>query len=207
MQVVGANEEGVSSYEEMLACLDRGTVCRSVGSTSMNAVSSRSHAIFTVTLEQSVPGGQENAHDNNDRVATGAEAAPGGADAIVSKFHFVDLAGSERAKRTGAAGDRLKEGININYGLLVLGNVISALGDEARKGSHVPYRDSKLTRLLQDSIGGNSRTLMIACISPADTNFAESYNTLVYANRARNIKNKPVVNRFRASTQTPNPEL
>jgi len=120
---------------------------------------------------------------------------------MTSKFHFVDLAGSERAKKTGAEGGRLREGININYGLLVLGNVISALGDETRKGSHVPYRDSKLTRMLQDSIGGNSRTLMIACISPADSNFAESYNTITYANRARNIKNKPVVNRDARDTK------
>lgn len=89
----------------------------------------------------------------------------------------------------------MKEGININQGLLALGNVISALGDPTRKGTHVPFRDSKVTRMLQDSLGGNSQTLMIACISPADINFEESLNTLKYANRARNIKNKPVINR------------
>jgi hypothetical protein len=112
------------------------------------------------------------------------------------KFHFVDLAGSERAKRTGAEGQRLKEGIDINQGLLVLGNVISALGDEKKRGKvHVPYRDSKLTRMLQDSLGGNSRTLMICCVSPADSNLNESLNAVRYANRARNIQNKPVVNR------------
>lgn len=93
-------------------------------------------------------------------------------------------------KRTGATGDRAKEGIDINSGLLALGNVISALGDPSKKGSHVPYRDSKLTRLLQDSLGGNSNTLMIACISPSDRDFLETLNTLKYANRARNIKNK-----------------
>jgi len=202
IQVVGACEESVSSYEEMLQCLEKGTVCRSVGSTSMNAVSSRSHAIFTVTIEQTsldtdTHCSDENADVNKSTEAADASTAPLTAttSSMTSKFHFVDLAGSERAKKTGAEGGRLKEGININYGLLVLGNVISALGDEARKGSHVPYRDSKLTRMLQDSIGGNSRTLMIACISPADSNFAESYNTITYANRARNIKNKPIVNR------------
>lgn len=86
------------------------------------------------------------------------------------------MAGSERIKRTGAEGQRLKEGININQGLLALGNVINALCDEKRKGKHIPYRDSKLTRMLQDSLGGNSKTLMIACISPADTNFEETFN-------------------------------
>lgn len=117
-----------------------------------------------------------------------------------SKFHFVDLAGSERAKRTGAEGKRLKEGIDINRGLLVLGNVISALGDSRKRGRvHVPYRDSKLTRMLQDSLGGNSQTLMIACVSPAETNLHETLNALRYANRARNIQNKPIVNRDRDS--------
>uniref|UniRef100_A0A915HMF8 Kinesin motor domain-containing protein n=1 Tax=Romanomermis culicivorax TaxID=13658 RepID=A0A915HMF8_ROMCU len=120
-------------------------------------------------------------------------------EVLTSKFHFVDLAGSERLKRTGATGDRAKEGININSGLLALGNVISALGDASKKSLHVPYRDSKLTRLLQDSLGGNSRTLMIACISPSDIDFVETLNTLKYANRARNIKNKVVVNQDRSS--------
>lgn len=101
-------------------------------------------------------------------------------------------------KRTGAAGDRIKEGISINSGLLALGNVISALGDPARAKSHtatyIPYRDSKLTRLLQDSLGGNAHTLMIACVSPTEWNVGETINTLKYANRARNIKNRAVVN-------------
>lgn len=97
-------------------------------------------------------------------------------------------------KRTKAVGDRVKEGISINSGLLALGNVISALGDETRKMSHVPYRDSKLTRLLQDSLGGNSQTLMLACISPAEMDVVETISTLKYANRARNIKNNVVRN-------------
>lgn len=120
---------------------------------------------------------------------------------MVAKFHFVDLAGSERAKRTGATGATLKEGISINKGLLSLGNVISALTEEGKKNAHVPYRDSKLTRILQDSLGGNSRTSMIACVSPAEINFEETLNTLKYASRARNIKNKPIVNRDPNSAQ------
>ncbi|KAF9547523.1 hypothetical protein EC957_008360 [Mortierella hygrophila] len=113
---------------------------------------------------------------------------------LSSKFHFVDLAGSERLKRTSAIGDRAKEGISINAGLHALGNVISALGDPSKKASHVPYRDSKLTRLLQDSLGGNALALMIACVSPSEVNLGETLNTLKYANRARNIKNSSSLN-------------
>lgn len=118
-------------------------------------------------------------------------------DYLCAKLHLVDLAGSERVKRTGSDGLRFKEGVHINKGLLALGNVISALGDETKRkeGVHVPYRDSKLTRLLQGSLGGNSRTVMISCVSPADINAGETLNTLKYANRARNIQNKPVINR------------
>lgn len=115
-----------------------------------------------------------------------------------SKLHFVDLAGSERLKKTGAVGNTMKEGININMGLLSLGNVISALTEPSKNGAakkHIPYRDSKLTRILQDSLGGNSNTLMVACVSPAESNFEESLNSLKYASRARRIKNKPIVNR------------
>uniref|UniRef100_A0A3B5MJW4 Kinesin family member 21B n=1 Tax=Xiphophorus couchianus TaxID=32473 RepID=A0A3B5MJW4_9TELE len=122
-------------------------------------------------------------------------------ETLMAKFHFVDLAGSERLKRTGATGERAREGISINCGLLALGNVISALGDQNKKAGHVPYRDSKLTRLLQDSLGGNSHTVMIACVSPSDRDFMETLNTLKYANRARNIKNKVVVNQDKTSQQ------
>lgn len=104
-----------------------------------------------------------------------------------------------RLKRTGATGERAREGISINCGLLSLGNVISALGDKSKKASHIPYRDSKLTRLLQDSLGGNSQTLMIACISPSDRDFMETLNTLKYANRARNIKNRVQINQDQSS--------
>uniref|UniRef100_A0A8C1R2D9 Kinesin-like protein n=1 Tax=Cyprinus carpio TaxID=7962 RepID=A0A8C1R2D9_CYPCA len=159
---------------EMVGCLELGNSARTVGSTAMNAASSRSHAIFTISLEQRRKGDK--------------------GDVMVSKLHLVDLAGSERQKKTKAEGDRLKEGISINRGLLSLGNVISALGDESKKGTFVPYRDSKLTRLLQDSLGGNSHTLMIACVSPADSNIEETINTLRYADRARKIKNKPILN-------------
>lgn len=120
-------------------------------------------------------------------------------ETLTAKFHFVDLAGSERLKRTGATGDRAKEGISINCGLLALGNVISALGDKSKKALHIPYRDSKLTRLLQDSLGGNSKTVMIACVSPSDRDFMETLNTLKYANRARNIKNRISINQDKTS--------
>ena len=111
----------------------------------------------------------------------------------VGKLNLVDLAGSERQKKTGASGARLKEGAKINLSLSALGNVISVLA-EGKSGKHIPYRDSKLTRLLQDSLGGNTKTLMAAAISPADYNFDETMSTLRYANRAKNIKNKPVIN-------------
>ncbi|KAJ7966586.1 Kinesin-like protein [Quillaja saponaria] len=188
--LAGSTEVSVSTLKEMAACLEQGSLGRATGSTNMNNQSSRSHAIFTITLEQM-------------RKPTHAIPSEGSLNEtmneeyLCAKLHLVDLAGSERAKRTGSDGQRFKEGVHINKGLLALGNVISALGDEKKRkeGVHVPYRDSKLTRLLQDSLGGNSRTVMIACISPADINAEETLNTLKYANRARNIQNKPVVNR------------
>ncbi|XP_041359286.1 chromosome-associated kinesin KIF4A-like isoform X2 [Gigantopelta aegis] len=175
IKIQGLREVLVTSYEETLRCFAHGSMGRTTGATAMNNTSSRSHAIFTIHIEQT--------------------SKTDGMDIVRSKFHLVDLAGSERAKRTQAEGERFKEGININKGLLALGNVISALGDETQKRSHIPYRDSKLTRLLQDSLGGNSDTLMIACVSPADTNLEETLNTLRYADRARKIKNKPIINR------------
>ena len=113
---------------------------------------------------------------------------------MTAKFFFVDLAGSERVKKTGATGSTMKEGININLGLLELGNVISALSTIEKKSQFITYRNSKLTRILQDCLGGNSNTYMIACISPAESNFEESLNTLKYASKAMNIKNSPVKN-------------
>ncbi|XP_014603835.1 PREDICTED: chromosome-associated kinesin KIF4 [Polistes canadensis] len=173
IKIVGVTEKEVQSAEESLKCLIEGSQGRVTGSTAMNAQSSRSHAIFTVYIHQQ--------KKNDPNTATTA------------KFHLVDLAGSERSKKTQATGERFKEGVHINKGLLALGNVISQLG-EGGNNSYIGYRDSKLTRLLQDSLGGNSMTLMIACVSPADYNMDETLSTLRYADRARKIKNKPVVN-------------
>merc|ERR1719410_2596793 len=178
IKIPGLTEQEVGSVEATMALLEKSSEGRVTAATAMNKVSSRSHAIFTLTME-SKPG--PSAVNQN---------------ITISKFHLVDLAGSERQKKTKADGERLKEGININMGLLALGNVISALGDEKRgPDSHIPYRDSKLTRLLQDSLGGNSHTLMVACVSPADSNLEETISTLRYADRARKIKNKPIVNK------------
>ncbi|KAL8231281.1 hypothetical protein R6Q57_001059 [Mikania cordata] len=180
----GSTEVSVSTQKEMTACLEKGCSNRSVASTDMNNQSSRSHAIFTIHLEQK---------DKKKGETISSELM--GEEYRCSKLHLVDLAGSERAKRAGSEGLRLKEGIQINKGLLALGNVISALGDDKKRkeGVHIPYRDSKLTRLLQASLGGNCKTVMIACVSPADYNAEETINTLKYANRARNIQNKASV--------------
>ncbi len=174
--IPGLTESGVSSVEETMRRLEAGSSKRVTAATAMNNTSSRSHAIFTLFLN----------------IVNKEE----GGNATVSKFHLVDLAGSERAKKTLATGDRFKEGAAINQGLLALGNVIAALGEDNPTGKtvHIPYRNSKLTRLLQDSLGGNSYTLMVACVSPADSNVEETLSTLRYADRARKIKNKPIVN-------------
>lgn len=169
----GITELAVSSTMETMSVLERGSAGRVTGSTAMNQASSRSHAVFTIVIAK------ESRSDKN--IAT------------TSKFHLVDLAGSERIKKTKASGERLKEGVKINQGLLALGNVISALGDGTNR-SFISYRDSKLTRLLQDSLGGNSLTLMVACVSPADYNLDETVSTLRYADRARRIRNKPIIN-------------
>ncbi|XP_055017002.1 kinesin-like protein KIF21B isoform X1 [Boleophthalmus pectinirostris] len=199
----GVTSRLVHSEEELLQCLKLGALSRTTASTQMNAQSSRSHAIFTIHLCQmricttQQNGGEESLEVNGvDSSLSQPEY-----ETLMAKFHFVDLAGSERLKRTGATGERAREGISINCGLLALGNVISALGDQTKKAAHVPYRDSKLTRLLQDSLGGNSRTVMIACVSPSDRDFMETLNTLKYANRARNIKNKVMVNQDKTSQQ------
>ena len=176
-QVTGCVEVVVGSAAEAMAVLSAGTAHRTTGGTKMNSHSSRSHAVFTV------------------KVVTQDLTQPG-RPPVVARFHFCDLAGSERAKRTGATGKRLQEGININLGLSTLGNVINALGDPDSKVSRkaIPYRQSKLTYMLKSALGGNSKTLMICCVSPAADNLLESLNALRYANRARNIKNQVVVN-------------
>uniref|UniRef100_A0A3B3ZZ34 Kinesin motor domain-containing protein n=1 Tax=Periophthalmus magnuspinnatus TaxID=409849 RepID=A0A3B3ZZ34_9GOBI len=193
---VGVTTRQVQSESEMMQCLKLGALSRTTASTQMNVQSSRSHAIFTIHVCQVRVCVNNNEEDNRVPQSEVDEY-----ETLTAKFHFVDLAGSERLKRTGATGDRAREGISINCGLLALGNVISALGDRTKRSCHVPYRDSKLTRLLQDSLGGNSQTVMIACISPSDSDFMETLNTLKYANRTRNIRNRVIVNQDRASQQ------
>ncbi|XP_027745936.1 kinesin-like protein KIF21A isoform X1 [Empidonax traillii] len=198
---VGVTTRSVNGESEMMQCLKLGALSRTTASTQMNVQSSRSHAIFTIHLCQTRVCPAFNADNATDNRIISESSEMNEYETLTAKFHFVDLAGSERLKRTGATGERAREGISINCGLLALGNVISALGDKSKKATHVPYRDSKLTRLLQDSLGGNSQTLMIACVSPSDRDFMETLNTLKYANRARNIKNKVMVNQDRASQQ------
>lgn len=164
----------VKSSHEIDQVMQAGKKNRSVGATLMNAGSSRSHAIFTIIVECAEADEQRGEHIH------------------VGKLNLVDLAGSERQAKTGATGDRLKEATKINLSLSALGNVISALVDG--KSQHIPYRDSKLTRLLQDSLGGNTKTVMCANCGPAGYNFDETISTLRYANRAKNIKNKPKIN-------------
>ena len=173
----------VKSVDEMDQLMNLGNGNRSVGSTLMNEQSSRSHSIFSISIESM---------DTSLGGATGADGADDSSKIVAGKLNLVDLAGSERQSKTGASGDRLKEAAKINLSLTALGNCISALVDG--KSTHIPYRDSKLTRLLQDSLGGNAKTLMIATASPADYNFDETMSTLRYANRAKNIKNKPRIN-------------
>jgi len=166
----------VKSSHEIDQVMQAGKKNRSVGATAMNAGSSRSHAIFTIIVE---------CCDSTGTVRTGEHIT-------VGKLNLVDLAGSERQSKTQATGDRLKEATKINLSLSALGNVISALVDG--KSQHIPYRDSKLTRLLQDSLGGNTKTVMCANCGPAGYNYDETVSTLRYANRAKNIKNKPKIN-------------
>ncbi|XP_044013753.1 kinesin-like protein KIF16B isoform X2 [Aphidius gifuensis] len=189
----------VYDYADIQECMIRGNTHRTTASTNMNDVSSRSHAIFTITFVQA------GFSEGNMPSET------------VSKVHLVDLAGSERANSTGATGQRLKEGAHINKSLVTLGSVISALAEVSstslssssssscdfntnnsslylKKSVFIPYRDSVLTWLLKDSLGGNSKTIMIAAISPADCNYSETLSTLRYANRAKNIINKPTIN-------------
>ena len=171
----------VRSFPEIEHLMDEGNKARTVAATNMNETSSRSHAVFTLTMTQK-------RHDEETRMDTEK----------VAKISLVDLAGSERATSTGATGARLKEGAEINRSLSTLGRVIAALADlstgKKKNMSMVPYRDSVLTWLLKDSLGGNSMTAMIAAISPADINFEETLSTLRYADSAKRIKNHAVVN-------------
>ncbi|KAJ2169283.1 hypothetical protein GGH15_000692 [Coemansia sp. RSA 562] len=189
----GVREVRVSSAADALDLLLRGSRERQTGGTRMNEKSSRSHAIYSISLTQT-------------RLrSSDVDGKPHEPIRLHSKLHFVDLAGSERLKKTHAVGERQREGISINTGLLALGNVISALGDPNKRGPlvHVPYRESKLTYMLRDSLGGNAQTLLIACVSAAEANTAETVNTLQYASRARNIRNRGGVNMVSMSRASP----
>ena len=172
--VKGISEPVIKTPQDLLHLQAKGASHRIHAETEMNRNSSRSHSIFSINIETS-----EQDSDQVSHIRAG-------------KLNMVDLAGSERQKKTNATGDRLKEAININISLTTLGHVIYALVD--KKATHVPYRDSKLTRLLQDSLGGNTKTVMIANIGPADYNYDETINTLRYASNAKQIKNKPKIN-------------
>ena len=169
--IAGVTEEYTTSGMELLEVMERGSKNRAVSATNMNAGSSRSHSVFTVTVSQK-------------HLETGS--------AKQSKMVLVDLAGSEKVGKTGATGDRLEEAKNINKSLSALGQVINALTDP--KIQHIPYRDSKLTRMLQESIGGNARTTLIIAISPSTYNAGESVSTCRFGVRAKQVKNKAVVN-------------
>ncbi|XP_074233555.1 kinesin-like protein KIF1B isoform X4 [Camelus bactrianus] len=170
----------VTSYTDIADLMDAGNKARTVAATNMNETSSRSHAVFTIVFTQKK-------HDSETNLSTEK----------VSKISLVDLAGSERADSTGAKGTRLKEGANINKSLTTLGKVISALAEvskKKKKTDFIPYRDSVLTWLLRENLGGNSRTAMVAALSPADINYDETLSTLRYADRAKQIKCNAVIN-------------
>uniref|UniRef100_A0A914DV87 Kinesin-like protein n=1 Tax=Acrobeloides nanus TaxID=290746 RepID=A0A914DV87_9BILA len=176
--VDGLSVLAVSSFEQIARLIDEGNKCRTVAATNMNTESSRSHAVFTIRLTQIVSDLQNDFSGEK-----------------VSKISLVDLAGSERAQKSGAVGKRLEEGANINKSLTTLGMVISALAERnSKKEKFVPYRDSVLTWLLKDNLGGNSRTVMIATVSPAADNYEETLSTLRYADRAKKIVNHAVIN-------------
>ena len=172
------SEWAVRSPLDLYALLRRGGGGRATSSTYMNDVSSRSHAVFQITVEQ---------------MTTDIELKENKAQIKVGKLNLVDLAGSERIRITGTRGQQLEESKKINKSLSCLGNVINALTDKKGK-NYIPYRDSKLTRLLQDSLGGNCKTTMIATISPSEDAFSESLSTLYFAQRAKKIKNRPIIN-------------
>ncbi|XP_075682711.1 kinesin-like protein KIF13A isoform X2 [Rhinoderma darwinii] len=178
--VDGLSQLAVTTFEDIESLMSEGNKSRTVAATNMNEESSRSHAVFNIILTQTL-------YDHQS----------GNSGERVSKVSLVDLAGSERVSKTGAAGERLKEGSNINKSLTTLGLVISSLADQAAgkgKNKFVPYRDSVLTWLLKDNLGGNSKTAMIATISPSGDNYEETLSTLRYADRAKRIVNHAVVN-------------
>lgn len=181
--VEGLQEDVVNSYKDMIALIQRGSKNRHVGSTSMNRESSRSHSVLTTIIESK------------------SLSQTGVWNMKTSRFHIIDLAGSERSKNTNTVGERLKEAGMINKSLSALGNVINSLVDISDgKTRHIPYRDSKLTFILRDSLGGNSKTVIIANISPSQINLAETLSTLEFARRAKQIKNRAIVNEDSSGT-------
>ncbi|EXJ84324.1 hypothetical protein A1O3_04991 [Capronia epimyces CBS 606.96] len=190
--VEGLNSVRVSTFEELIRVLNHGSAIRQTDATAINARSSRSHAVFTINLRQTKAQGFSPTKDKRSSVPIDQLSGGDSPMTVESKLHFVDLAGSERLKNTGATGDRAKEGISINAGLASLGKVIAQLSSRTA-GTYVSYRDSKLTRMLQDSLGGNAITYMIACVTPAEFHLSETLNTVQYAQRARNIQSKPKI--------------
>ncbi|THX57216.1 hypothetical protein D6D06_03859 [Aureobasidium pullulans] len=186
--LTGLTQKPINSSDDLLEALSFGSNIRQTDSTAINAKSSRSHAILSLNLTL------KKGPSANRRASVQVDNSTAH-DAIVtteSKLHFVDLAGSERLKNTGAQGDRAKEGISINAGLASLGKVISQLS-AAKQGGYISYRDSRLTRILQDSLGGNAITYMVACVNPAEFHLSETLNTVTYAQRARAIQSKPEI--------------
>jgi chromosome segregation ATPase len=191
--LTGLHQVEINSVEDLMAALNFGSMIRQTDSTAINAKSSRSHAVFSLNLVQRKSKSQHTqGAEKRFSVPLEAMAGTDSWTTFDSKLHFVDLAGSERLKNTGAQGERAKEGISINAGLASLGKVISQLSSR-QAGAHVSYRDSKLTRLLQDSLGGNAITYMIACVTPAEFHLSETLNTVQYAQRARAIQSKPQI--------------
>jgi len=179
--VEGLSEWPVRSPNDTYGLIQKGTLARATAATRMNDMSSRSHAVFIIIVEQMTIVEDENTGEEHKEIRVG-------------KLNLVDLAGSERVRVTGATGKRLEECKKINQSLSALGNVISALADQKQGKTHIPYRDAKITRLLEDSLGGNCITTMMAMISPSVDSFGESLSTLKFANRAKNIKNDPIIN-------------
>lgn len=189
--LTGLHQVDINSFDDLIRALNFGSSIRQTDSTAINAKSSRSHAVFSLNLIQRKSASSAMS-PKEKRMSMPVEALSGHDHSVTvdSKLHFVDLAGSERLKNTGASGERAREGISINAGLAALGKVISQLSSR-QANSHISYRDSKLTRLLQDSLGGNAYTYMIACVTPAEFHLSETLNTIQYAQRARAIQSKP----------------
>lgn len=196
--LTGLHQVDINSVDDLLGALNFGSTLRQTDATAINARSSRSHAVFSLNLVQRKNGFQSTKAEKRMSVPLEAMTGTESFVTVDSKFHFVDLAGSERLKNTGAQGERAKEGISINAGLAALGKVISQLSSR-QAGSHVSYRDSRLTRLLQDSLGGNAITYMIACVTPAEFHLSETLNTVQYAQRARAIQSKPRIQQIEES--------